>query len=102
MLRPGPAVPIERPPTVEEVIDELRARLTLVALRAQEDGEVARVHGPSATGLEPPTVLSGRLSHRTAMKEGLLGDRLSVSSRSEHEEARSYVARWFGFESAPA
>jgi hypothetical protein len=27
MLRPGPAVPIERPPTVEEVIDELRARL---------------------------------------------------------------------------
>jgi hypothetical protein len=24
MLRPGPAVPIERPPTVEEVIDELR------------------------------------------------------------------------------
>ena len=49
MLRPGPAVPIERPPTVEEVIDELRARLTLVALRAQEDGEVARVRGPSAT-----------------------------------------------------
>jgi hypothetical protein len=27
MLRPGPAVPIERLPTVEEVIDELRARL---------------------------------------------------------------------------
>jgi len=27
MLRPGPAVPLERPPTVEEVIDELRARL---------------------------------------------------------------------------
>ena len=25
------------------------------------------------------------------MKEGLLGDRLGVSSRSEHEEARSYV-----------
>jgi hypothetical protein len=25
MLRPGPAVPIERPPTVEEVIDEIRA-----------------------------------------------------------------------------
>jgi hypothetical protein len=25
MLRPDPAVPIERPPTVEEVIDELRA-----------------------------------------------------------------------------
>src|SRR5206468_4079908 len=37
-----PAVPIERPPTVEEVPDELRARLTLVALRAQHDGEVAR------------------------------------------------------------
>jgi hypothetical protein len=47
VLRPGPAVPIERPPTVEEVIDELRARLTRVALRAQEDGEVARVRGPS-------------------------------------------------------
>jgi hypothetical protein len=28
------------------------------------------------------------------MKVGLLGDRLGVSSRSEHEEARSYVARW--------
>jgi len=26
MLRPGPAVPIERPPTVEEVIYEFRAR----------------------------------------------------------------------------
>lgn len=25
MPRPGPAVPIERPPAVEEVIDELRA-----------------------------------------------------------------------------
>jgi hypothetical protein len=58
-------VPIERPPTVEEVIDELRARLTLVASRAQEDGEVARVRGPSATGLGLPTVLSSRLSHRT-------------------------------------
>jgi hypothetical protein len=34
MLRPGPAVPIERAPTVEEGIDELRARLTLVAMRA--------------------------------------------------------------------
>jgi hypothetical protein len=65
MLRPGPAVPIERPPTVEEVIDELRARLTLVALRAQEDGEVARVRGPSATGLGLPAVLSSRLSQRT-------------------------------------
>ena len=65
MLRPDPAVPTERPPTVEEVIDELRARLTLVALRAQEDGEVARVRGPSATGFGLPTVLSSRLSHRT-------------------------------------
>jgi hypothetical protein len=67
MLRPGPAVPIERPTTVEEVIDELRARLTLVASRAQEDGEVARVRGPSATGLGRPPVLSSRLSfERTA------------------------------------
>ena len=48
---PTRAVPIERAPTVEEVIDELRVRLTLVALRAQEDGEDARVCGPSATGL---------------------------------------------------
>jgi hypothetical protein len=70
MLCPGPAVPIERPPTVEEVIDELRARLTLVALRAQEDGEVARVRGPSATGLGLPTVLSSRLSHRTNPDNG--------------------------------
>jgi hypothetical protein len=42
MRRPGPAVPIERPPTTKEVVDQLRARLTLVASRAQEDGEVAR------------------------------------------------------------
>ena len=72
MLRPGPAVPIERPPTVEEVIDELRARLTLVASRAQKDGEVARVRSPSATGLGLPTVLSSRLSHRTTSRR--LGD----------------------------
>ena len=32
------------------------------------------------------------------MKEGLLGDRLGVSSRSEHKEARSHVARWIGSE----
>ena len=38
----------------------------------------------------------------TAMKEGLLGDRLGVSPRSEHEEARSHVARWFGSESTSA
>jgi len=50
MVRPHPAVPIELPPTVEEVLDELRVRLTLVALRAHEDGEVARARGPSATG----------------------------------------------------
>jgi hypothetical protein len=62
---PTRAVPIERAPTVEEVIDELRARLTLVASRAQEDGEDARVCGPSATGLGLPTVLSSRLSQRT-------------------------------------
>src|SRR4051794_2557385 len=33
------------------------------------------------------------------MKEGLLGATLSVSSRSEREEARSHVARWTGSES---
>ena len=62
MLRPDPAVPIERPPTVEEVIADLRARLTLVALRAQEDGEVARVRGPSATGLGLPTALQSTVA----------------------------------------
>src|SRR3954449_7742945 len=36
------------------------------------------------------------------MKEGLLGATLSVSSRSEREEARSHVARWSGSESTPA
>jgi hypothetical protein len=36
------------------------------------------------------------------MKEGLLGGRLGVASRSEHEEARSYVACWIGSESTPA
>jgi hypothetical protein len=30
------------------------------------------------------------------MKEGLLGGTLSVSSRSELEEARLHVARWAG------
>jgi transposase len=33
---------------------------------------------------------------------GLPGGTLGVSSRSEHEEARSYVARWVGFESSSA
>jgi hypothetical protein len=66
MLRTDPAVPIERPPTVEEVLD---ARLTLVALRAQEDDEVAGVRGPSATGLGLPA-LSSRRSHRTNPDSG--------------------------------
>jgi hypothetical protein len=35
MLRPRPAVPVERPPTVEEVIDELRARLGAIHRRSQ-------------------------------------------------------------------
>src|SRR4029453_7027383 len=35
----------------------------------------------------------------TAMKEGLLGGTLSVSSRSELEEAHPHVARWIGSES---
>src|SRR3954471_1341390 len=43
-----------------------------------------------------------RRPQRTAMKEGLLGATLSVSPRSEHEEARSHVARWSGSESTPA
>src|SRR4051794_24647454 len=36
------------------------------------------------------------------MKEGLLGGTLSLSSRSEHEEARLHVARWVGSESSAA
>jgi transposase len=36
------------------------------------------------------------------MKGGLLGGTLGVSSRSEREEARSRVARWFGSESTSA
>jgi len=52
MLRPDPAVPIERPLTVEEVLDELRVPLTLVALRAKEDAELAQARGPSAQGWE--------------------------------------------------
>src|SRR5215216_1147309 len=36
------------------------------------------------------------------MKEGLPGGTLSLSSRSEHEEARSHVARWIGSESTSA
>jgi hypothetical protein len=42
---------------------------------------------------------SPRRSQRTAMKEGLLGGTLTVSSRSEPEEARVHVARWIGSES---
>src|SRR3954471_11669060 len=38
----------------------------------------------------------------TAMKEGLLGGTLSLSSRSELEEARLHVARWAGSESSAA
>jgi transposase len=36
------------------------------------------------------------------MKEGLPGGTLSVSSRSELEEAHAHVARWTGSESTPA
>jgi hypothetical protein len=87
-------VPIERPPAVEEVIDELRARLTLVALRAQEDGEVARDRGPSATGLRLPTVLSNRLSHRTIDSDCVgpvvLAAAIALRQKREHgRESRS-------------
>src|SRR4051812_27493429 len=45
MRRPAPAVPIERPCTVEDVIDKVRARLTLVAWTAigaaGSDGDAA-------------------------------------------------------------
>ena len=36
---------------------------------------------------------------RTAMKGGLLGGTLSVSSKSVQEEAQPHVARWIGSES---
>jgi hypothetical protein len=42
----------------------------------------------------------GDLSLRTAMKEGLLGGTLCVSSKSESKEARLHVARWAGSESS--
>jgi hypothetical protein len=38
---------------------------------------------------------------RTAMKEGLPGGTLSVTPRSELEEARHHVARWIGSQSTP-
>ena len=50
---------------------------------------------------EPPPV-PARLPLWTAMKVGLRGGTLGVSSRSEHEEARWHVARWIGFESPAA
>src|SRR5687767_2964072 len=45
---------------------------------------------------------SGRVLLWTAMKEGLLGGTLGVSSKSELEEAHAHVARWIGSESTSA
>jgi hypothetical protein len=55
---------------------------------------VIRRGDATADGRREREVAYAALLLWTAMKEGLLGDRLGVSSRSEHEEARSYVARW--------
>ena len=55
-------------------------------------------HYRSRLRASAPTVARSR-PQWTAMKEGLLGGTLSVSSRSELEEARLYVARWIGPES---
>src|SRR5215218_8870470 len=57
MLRPGPAVPIERPPTLEEVIDELRPRLT---------PERARAWPPSS----PQVERFGRAAARLGAEDG--------------------------------
>src|SRR3954463_7717923 len=60
----------------------------------------ARLVGASPRAAEAADqALAPVLSPWTAMKEGLLGATLSVSSRSEREEARSHVARWTGSES---
>jgi hypothetical protein len=67
----------------------LRARLTLVALRAQEDGEVARGRGPSASGLGVPTVLSSRLSQRTTRRRPAAPPALSHCAKSERHSLRS-------------
>jgi hypothetical protein len=88
-------VPIERPPTIEEVIDELRARLTLVALRAQDDGEVARVRGRSenrvrtADGALQSTVASDELQQcgGTIASHGTEESR-DVAARSQSQGMR--------------
>ena len=69
MLRSDPGRAIDRAPTVEDVLEELPVRLTLVALRGRDDSEDARVSGPSATGLGLPIVLSSRLSQPDETRE---------------------------------
>ena len=70
--------------------------------RPQQDPTSPALRRCQNLGSAPRRRAGRRLSLWTAMKEGLLGDRLGVSSRSEHEEARSYVARWIGSESTSA
>ena len=63
-------------------------------------GSARRLHSLARDKSSTPPAKS--LLHWTAMKEGLLGGTLSVSSRSELEEAHSHVARWIGSESTSA
>ena len=65
----------------------------------------ARIDAPARSSFRLVTVVAAPRAERpqwTAMKEGLPGGTLGVSSRSELEEARSHVARWIGSESTSA
>jgi hypothetical protein len=80
MLRPDPAVPIERPPTGEEVLDEIRARLTLVALRAQEDGEASASSTRMALHQDALGSLGDRAVAERSLAVVVLGDLRSTIS----------------------
>src|SRR3954466_3641722 len=54
------------------------------------------VGGRRASGRTVRRDLLAETAQWTVMKEGLLGGTLSVSSRSELEEARLHVAGWLG------
>jgi hypothetical protein len=99
MLRPGPAVPIERPPTVEEVHRRAPRRLAprCVASAGGHRGRSRR--GPSATGLGLPTVLSTRLSHRTnrsgaGRPPASLARAIAMRQKHERASVVRRVAQW--------
>jgi hypothetical protein len=92
------AVPIERPPTVEEVIDELRAGLTLVALRALEDGEDARVRSVcnwvgTVDACSPVESAQGNKDgHSPVVDEAVSGVRRGVEPEETHLVVKSWLA----------